>query len=912
MSDPTSRDGSSDIPDAQLQPAERSLMERASVVWLVPVGALLLALGIAWQVYSDRGPIIEITFANGSGIAVGETELRYRDIGVGQVERVGFTPGLDRVLVTVRLDEEVAPYIDGDAEFWVVRPEVTAQGVEGLSTVLSGVYIEGSWNGEQGTFVDRHVGLDETPVARPDQPGTRLVLRTESGRGLTTGAPILYRGLEVGRVGTPRIASDGISVLADAFIFAPHDTRLTDRTRFWTVSGFSFEIGAQGASLNFESLASLVRGGLSFDTVVSGGAPIVPGALFDIYEDEDTALASLFAESDVDVPRLNVTAVFEDNVAGLSTGADVELRGFPIGEVLDLTGQVDAERFGDDRVRLVATLSIRLDQIAMGGAGDDREAVLDFLTSRVEEGLRARLTNASLLTGGLKVELVEVEDATPAAFERDAVPFPVLPTAPAQVQDVAGAAQGLIARVNNLPVEEVLDNTNAFLRAARNLVEDGNIQRASGEVVGLVEDVRAVVGSEELQALPGRLATAIEGLDVTFDEARAVLADVRAQGTVAQLTEAITAAGAAATEIGTAVEGVPALVDRINTVVAQAEGLALADLVGQANGLLEEARVVLGAEATQALPQQLGTALEGLAATIEVARGVVAQLETDDTVGALTQALASTSAAADSVGAAVADIPPLIERMDTVVAQVEALALDELVDETNALFSDARAIVDTDEARAIPANVNAALDEVTRTLAEARAIFEELEQQQSVTLLSEALDATSEAADDVSEAVADVPALVQRIDAVAARVETLEVEALLEEIAGLAGAARAVLDTDGARALPERVGTALAEVEAAVAELRAGGTVENVNETLASARRAADSVADTVDGLPDLVAQVDTVLREAEAALASLGESGTLNREAQSALRNVSRAADAIRSLARAIERQPNSLLTGR
>jgi len=801
-----------EIPEAEVQPARRSIWERMSIVWIVPLGALLLALALAWQAYSDRGPVIEISFANGSGIAAGETELRFREVGVGQVERVGFTEGLGRVLVTVRVDEEVASYIDDGAQFWVVRPEVTAEGVQGLSTVLSGVYIEGSWDGAQGAFVDSHIGLDVPPVARPDEAGLRVVLRTETGRGLTAGAPILYRGLEVGVVGQPRIASDGISVLADAFIRDPHAGRLTDRSRFWSVSGFSLDIGPQGASLNFASLASLVRGGLSFETVVSGGAPVVEGAVFDIYDNREAAVASLFSQDDANAPRLNVTAVFEDNVAGLTTGADVELQGLRIGEVVDLSGQVDPERFGDDRVRLVATLSIRLDQISMSGDDDAREEVLSFLETRVAEGLRARLANASLLTGGLKVELVEMPDAEPAAFDRDAEPFPVIPTAPAEIEDVAGAAQGLIARVNNLPVEEVLQNTIAFLESARGLIEDGAIQRASGEVVGLVEEVRAVVGSEQVQALPERVAATLDTLDAAVAEATGVMQEMRAEGIVASLNEAVVAAGNAADEVGAAVEGIPALIERIDAVAARAQALALEELVDQASGVLADARGILGTEDARALPGQLGQTLDSLSATVDEARDVLAEFRTED----------------------------------------------------------------------------------------------------SVARLSATLDAASAAADDVSAAVADVPALVERIDAVAARAETLEFEALLDEIAQLAAAARGVLDTEGARDLPERVGSALEEVEAAVAELRAGGTVENVNEALASARRAADSIAATAEDLPALVERTAAALEEAEATFATLGEAGSLNREARVALREVGRAADAVRSLARAIERRPNSLLTGR
>jgi paraquat-inducible protein B len=898
------------VPEAEVQPARRALWERVSVVWLVPLGALLIALAMAWQAYSDRGPTIEITFANGSGISAGETELRYRDIAVGQVERVGFTEGLGRVLVTVRLDEEVAAYVDDSAEFWVVRPQVTAQGVQGLNTVLSGVYIEGSWDADPGEFVTRFEGLREVPVARPDMEGTRIVLRSDDGRGLTEGAPILYRGLEVGHVGAPRIATDGITVLADAFVEAPHDRLLTDLVRFWSASGFSFNVGPQGASLDFASLSSLVRGGLAFEVVVSGGEPVPAGAAFDIYPNREAAVASVFATEEANAPRLNLTAVFEDNVAGLSTGAPVTLRGLEIGEVVDLSGTVDPQRFGDGRVRLVATLSIRLDELTMGDVSEDgaeevREEVLDFLAQRVEEGLRARLTNASLFTGGLKVEMVQLDDPGSAAFDREAQPFPVLPTAPAEVQDVAGAAQGLIARIEALPIEDVLDNAAGFLESARALVEDGEIQRASGEVVGLVEEMRAVVGSEAVQALPEQLGGIATDL-------RAALADLEERQGVARVVDAVERAGRAAEEIGTAAEGVPELVERVTAVAAQAEELALQELVDEAGALVADARGLVGTEAAQALPGQLSETLGALDRAVGEAETLLSQLRAEDTVATVTAALDQAGTAAGDVSAAVEGVPALIERIDTVAAQAEGLALQELVAQADALLSDARAIFGTEAAQALPGQLGSALESLDAATTDARAVLARIESEGSVDRLNAALEAAAEAAEDVSVSVEGVPELVERLDAVAARAETLEVEALVDEVTALAGAAREVLGTEGARALPGQLGDALREVEAALAELRAGGTVENVNETLASARRAADSVAVTAEDLPALVDRTASVLGQAEAVLATLGETGRLNREAQAALREVSRAAEAVRSLARRLERNPSAVLTGR
>ena len=133
-------------PPLEITPAGRSFLSRLSIVWVIPLIALVISLAVAWQAYQDRGPLITIKFSNGAGIAERETELRYRDVTVGVVEDVTFAPDLSGVVASVRVEPNVAPFIDRSATFWIVQPELTAQGVTGLDTVLSGVYIEGTWH----------------------------------------------------------------------------------------------------------------------------------------------------------------------------------------------------------------------------------------------------------------------------------------------------------------------------------------------------------------------------------------------------------------------------------------------------------------------------------------------------------------------------------------------------------------------------------------------------------------------------------------------------------------------------------------------------------------------------------------------------------------------------------------------
>ena len=78
-------------------PEAEGKSRRISAVWLVPLLALLLALGVAWNTYARRGPTIDIVFDDAAGVIAGQTTVRFRDVAVGVVERLSLsgdlTPG---------------------------------------------------------------------------------------------------------------------------------------------------------------------------------------------------------------------------------------------------------------------------------------------------------------------------------------------------------------------------------------------------------------------------------------------------------------------------------------------------------------------------------------------------------------------------------------------------------------------------------------------------------------------------------------------------------------------------------------------------------------------------------------------------------------------------------------------------
>lgn len=547
-------------PKVPVKSARKSLLERVSVVWIVPLLALAIVFGVAWQSYVDRGPVIRITFDSAAGVRAGETELRYRDVTVGLVESVGFTGGLSHVLVTVRLNKDVADYVDGDAQFWIVRPKVTTQGVSGLDTVLTGVFIEGLWNDTPDGLQEDFTGLPDAPLDRLGRDGLYLTLRAAGETMLTENTPILYRGIEVGRVGKTRISDDGSTAEAEALIFKPHDSLITSATRFWDASGFSFSVGPGGASIDFKSIASLVSGGVTFETVVSGGKPVDQNAVFSVYPDEAGARSSVFAGEEGEA--LNLTAIFEDNVAGLTSDALVMLNGLTIGKVTALNGIVDPARFGDDRVRLAATLSIQPGRLGLEGGGGPEEA-LAFLNDRVKEGLRARLVSASILTGGLNVELVEVPGVAEAGIDMTGGPNPVIPTTDSKISDVSATAEGVFQRINALPIEQVLNNAIDLMASANALISGDDARAMPGNINGLVTDARGLLASDDIRALSGNL-------NKTLDELRAILTQIREGGAIENANSALSSASGAAEKFAKATEGLPAVIQKAQDVLAQA------------------------------------------------------------------------------------------------------------------------------------------------------------------------------------------------------------------------------------------------------------------------------------------------------------------------------------------------------
>lgn len=807
-----------------VQQARPSLWRRVSLVWLVPVLALAVTLGVAYQNYAERGVLVSIIFENANGIKAGETVIRYRDVDVGVVEGVEFDQSLNDVIVSARIDQNIAPYLDQDAFFWVVAPDVSLRGVTGLDTVLSGVYIEGTWDNTADIAQYEFRGLETPPPGGANAQGTAIRLRAPDASALAAGAPVLHKGIKVGYLERPELAFDGQSVTVGAFIEFPYDQKITSSTRFWDTSGFSVNVGANGLSLDVNSLASLIEGGIAYDTVASGGTPVRPNQLFDIFPNELSASESLF--NDPDRPTADVAVRFDDNVSGLQRGSEVRLRGIRVGQVRDVTVVV-VEGGENTQVELEAVLALEPGRLGLGEDADPADALI-FLQSFVADGLRARLVTGNILSGALTVELLQIEDAPAAQLDINGDPYPIVPTTENIITDVADTAQGVLNRINDLPIEELLDSSIGLMNSIETVVRDDAIRDMPASAVALLDDLRALVGSDDIQAVPTEARSVISGVqDVVNDIAAAQLAS--------RLIETLDNANALASNLTDGTQNLPAIAAELEALATKANALELEALVDQTTTTLDTISGFMTADETTALPS----------------------------------------------------------------------ALTATLDEASALIAEARSYVESDDVQAIPRDLRASIATLNSILDDATAA-------DLVTKLDASIVSAQVAMTNVENASTGLPAIAQELERLARDAASLELDALVGRATDTLDSIDTLISSDATQDLPASLSASLDELRLFLSEVREGGAINNVNAALASANEAAQAIEQAAESLPALTARAQSLVAQTEAVLQTYGDRSRFNSETLAALRDIQEAADAVSALARAIQRNPNSLLTGR
>ena len=438
---------------------------RISLVWLIPLVAVFAAAWLGYHTLAQQGPLITISFLTAEGLEAGKTRVRFKDVDVGLVEAIELSGDLSRVQVRARLAGSVSDYLNDNTRFWVARPRLSATQVSGLNTLLGGSYIAVDLSTE-GAPQDDFVGLESPPIVTATEPGRIFTLTADALGSLSVGSPLLYRGIEAGRVvGYQLREPRGVEI--QVFVDAPHDGVVGTNTRFWNASGIGLSLDASGIRLDTQSFASVLLGGIAFGNPSGSdtGELAAEGTEFRLYANEQAAFERRYSV------RETWQLAFAGSVRGLLPGAPVELRGIRIGEVLDVQLQLDAERRTANIPVTIAIEPDRLGIVDAGGQGAQPRDVDRALWDRlVHNGLRAQLKTGNLISGALYVDLDFYPEDGAREIAWNPGGIPELPTVPTPLDEL----RSLMTRLARLPLDRMGEDLSATLAALRDTMNATN------------------------------------------------------------------------------------------------------------------------------------------------------------------------------------------------------------------------------------------------------------------------------------------------------------------------------------------------------------------------------------------------------------------------------------------------------
>src|SRR5688572_25395746 len=242
---------------------------RMSLLWVIPLLALLLGGWLAWRAWSLRGLSVFVHLENGHGLKAGD-DLRFKGISVGRVESVHLSDDLRGVEVEARLLSQSDLLARTGTRFWVVRPQLRLTGVAGLETLIGPRYLAVLPATDSERLPPRQrrfVGLSESPVVEAIDAGDLEVVIESAARGsLHPGAPVLYRQSRIGSVLSVGLASDGGAIEARLHIQKAYVQLVRQYSRFWDVGGVQAHLGITGLTIDIASTEALLIGGVSMAT----------------------------------------------------------------------------------------------------------------------------------------------------------------------------------------------------------------------------------------------------------------------------------------------------------------------------------------------------------------------------------------------------------------------------------------------------------------------------------------------------------------------------------------------------------------------------------------------------------------------------------------------------------------------
>ncbi|HJT16184.1 MAG TPA: MlaD family protein, partial [Thermoanaerobaculia bacterium] len=343
-------------------------------------------------------------------------------------------------------------------------------------------------------------GQEYAPVLTPPEAGKTFILETNGLNAGAVGAPVQFHGIRAGMIlGSEYDEARHVTAI-HAFVVQRFVNHVTTSTRFFRAGGLSFSLSGAGVSMNGASLSSLLSAPIEFITPdVMPGPPAADSTRFELFDSQQQA------EAAVGGPQLTYVTYFPGPVDGLQPGTKVQMKGVDVGLVQDVRLQ-----YVPQNATLQTPVTIAIDPRKLGLAVD-RTILNDALSRLINKGMRATLNSSLVLPGASGVSLDFVARAGTGRLVVEHDP-PIIPAASS-----GNGIQGVLARISNLPIEDIASHLQSTVARVDELVHDPALSDSLHKLNSTLTDVQKVAAVTRENA--GPIAQSLRNAAATAEQA---------------------------------------------------------------------------------------------------------------------------------------------------------------------------------------------------------------------------------------------------------------------------------------------------------------------------------------------------------------------------------------------------------
>ncbi|MCX8648933.1 intermembrane transport protein PqiB [Gilliamella sp. B2776] len=460
-----------------------------SAIWIIPIVTAIVGLWIIYSHFADRGTSFTLLAKDASGIVAGKTVIKNRSVDIGIVDEVTLSKDFEKVVIKGRIYNDMEPLLKNDSIFWVVKPEIGRDGVTGLGTIVSGVYIELASGNDTHNFKNNPFILSDTPpLSDPSIKGIRVNLESDQNGVIPRGASVMFHGYRVGNVETSEFDINSRKMKYQIFITKPYDALVTQNVRFWKEGGIDLTLSSSGASLNVPSLDVLMSGGISFDLPDGSklGAPAEQYAVYKLYENKKSIQDSQYTE------YKEFLIMLSESISGLVEGAPVEYHGIRLGTVSKVpfytAEMLDKTSILNQKVPVL----IRIEPDRLSEWVDEKIDIATLIMNEQKNGLRASLKTSNMFTGALYIDLdfyPELKNKYNANLSNQ-YGYSTIETTSTGIAQIQAKVMQLLDNFNHLPLNNTMTEFNKSLASSQRLINSLNQIMASNEMQNMPKDLQ--------------------------------------------------------------------------------------------------------------------------------------------------------------------------------------------------------------------------------------------------------------------------------------------------------------------------------------------------------------------------------------------------------------------------------------